>query len=134
MPDTIRVLWVDDSPDLLSAYTRLVRRTPGLEMIGTLDSADDLVSESARLSPDVVVIDLTMPGKEPLSAVTELSGKLPNVRSIVFSGYDDHATVQSAVDAGAWGLVPKLKGGLPGDVLGAIRRVIQGEMCFPAAH
>jgi DNA-binding NarL/FixJ family response regulator len=52
----------------------------------------------------------------------------------VFSGYDDHATVQSAVDAGAWGLVPKLKGGLPGDVLGAIRRVIQGEMCFPAAH
>jgi DNA-binding NarL/FixJ family response regulator len=134
MPDTIRVLWVDDSPDLLGAYSRLVQRTPGLEMIGTLQSADELVSESTRLSPDVVVIDLTMPGKEPLSAVSELSGKMPNIRSIVFSGYDDDATVRSAVDAGAWGLVPKLKGGLPGDVLGTIRRVINGEMCFPTAH
>ncbi len=133
MPDSIRVLWVDDSPDLLGAYTRLVQRTPGLEMIGTLERADDLVAESARLAPDVVVIDLTMPGKEPLSAVSELSGKLPNIRSIVFSGYDDAETVRSAANAGAWGLVPKLKDGLPGDVLGTIRRVIQGEMCFPAS-
>lgn len=134
MPESIRVLWVDDSPDLLSAYSRLVQRTPGLEMIGTLLSADDLVSESTRLAPDVVVIDLTMPGKEPLSAVTELSGAMPNIRSIVFSGYDDRETVKNAVDAGAWGLVPKLKGGLPGDVLGTIRRVINGEMCFPSVQ
>lgn len=132
MPESIRVLWVDDSPDLLSVYSRLVQRAPGLEMIGTLQSADNLVSESTRLAPDVVVIDLTMPGKAPLSAVTELSGVLPNIRSIVFSGYDDQETVKSAVDAGAWGLVPKLKGGVPGDVLGAIRRVTNGEMCFPS--
>lgn len=86
------------------------------------------------LSTNVVVINLTMPGREPLGAVTELSGRMPQVRSIVFSGCDDDATVRGAVGAGARGRVPKLKGGLPGDVLGTIRRVIHGEMCFPASH
>lgn len=131
MTDTIRVLWVDDSSDIIRAYTKLMARTPGLEVVGTLASADDLLAESARLSPDVVVLDLTMPGKDPLSALTELVSAQPTVKTIVFSGYDDDATVREAADAGAWGLVPKLKDGLPGDVVGAIQCVCRGETSFP---
>lgn len=131
MTDTIRVLWVDDSSDIIRAYSKLMARTPGLVVVGTLASADDLVAESARLTPDVVVLDLTMPGKNPLAALSELAMAQPSVKTIVFSGYDDDATVREAVDAGAWGLVPKLKDGLPGDVVGAIQCVCRGETSFP---
>lgn len=131
MTDPVRVLWVDDSPDLLRVYAKLLERTSDLTMCGTLGSADDLVAEAERLAPDVVVLDLTMPGRNPLSALSELSGVQPGVRTIVFSGYDDEATVRGAADAGAWGLVSKVSQGEPGDVVGAIRQVARGERCFP---
>lgn len=131
MTKPVRVLWVDDSPDLLRVYSKLVQRTPDMEMAGTLTSADDLAAESSRLKPDVIVLDLTMPGKNPLRALAELTALDPDARTIVFSGYDDEATVREAMQAGAWGLVSKMVDGSPGDVLGAIRRVSEGESCFP---
>lgn len=134
MTQPVRILWVDDSPDLLRVFTKLLTKTPGFEVVGTLLQADNLVAEAGRLTPDVVMLDLTMPGKCPLEATTELSAAHPEIRTIIFSGYDDEETVRTVIKAGAWGLVPKLKGGEPGDVVAAVRQVLGGERYFPSVY
>lgn len=127
----ISVLVVDDSADMAFMLTTLIDFESDMRSAGTLGSADSLVAVAKRLKPDVIVLDLTMPGHPPLEALRELCGVTPETRVIIFSGYDDRGTVEEAIDAGAWGLVSKHNE--PMEVVAAIRRVAQGETCFPAA-
>jgi DNA-binding NarL/FixJ family response regulator len=127
----IKVLVVDDSAAISELYALVIDRTDGLECVGTLASADDLVAEVARLRPDVVLLDLTMPGKDPLAALAELEAAPHQARVIAFSGYDDDATVESVISAGAWGLVSKQEP--PTSVIEAVRRVMRGEIIVRAA-
>lgn len=128
----IKVLCIDDSADVARLYARLVDSEPGMQCVGVLDCADHLTTEARRLGPDVVVLDLTMPGRDPLEALRELSAAIPDVRVIVFSGHSDRQTIDSAVMAGAWGFVAKHSD--PMDVLACIRRVASGESSFPDGH
>lgn len=127
----IRVLLVDDCKAFAKAYGKMMSREPDINLVGTLDSADKLDDETCRLSPDIVVMDLSMPGRDPLDAIAQLLIARPAVRSIICSGYDDDATAQRVADAGAWGIVPKIRSGELGDMFGIIRRVQGGERCFP---
>lgn len=127
----IRVLLVDDCRAFAKAYGKMMSREPDIDLVGTLNSADGLDDETARLNPDIVVMDLSMPGRDPLDAIAQLAISKPAVRSIICSGHDDDATAQRVANAGAWGIVPKLKGGELGDMFGVIRRVRNGERCFP---
>ena len=125
----IRVLCVDDSVDISELIGRVIRDQPDMELVGALASADNLTEECARVRPQVVLLDLHMPGTPPLEALKELSAAAPAVRVIVFSGLDDGETVDRAVRAGAWGLVPKVAA--TDAVLDAIRRVAAGEVSVP---
>jgi len=116
----IRTLYVDDSPDLVRLYTMLIGRESDLECAGSLPSADQLVEEVVRTKPDVVILDLTMPGRDPLEAVRELAVVAPAVRVIAFSGHDDDDTIDAVFKAGAWDMVSKNED--PYEVLAAIRR------------
>lgn len=69
----IRVLCVDDSDDIARLLERSVSVQPDMTSVGRLHAADDLVTEVARTRPCVVLLDLTMPGKDPLLAVRELA-------------------------------------------------------------
>jgi DNA-binding NarL/FixJ family response regulator len=128
MPDTtalIRLLVVDDSRDLLDVMTLTVRREPDIEVVGTLESADGVLNLLEERGADVVLIDLTMPGKPPLDAVREVCERFPAVRTVVYSGYDDAETIRQAAGAGATGFVSKhhdLRA-----VLDIVRRVAGGE-------
>src|SRR6185503_17105198 len=101
---TIRVLLVDDNADMTAVYSRLIDAEPDMRAVWTLGAADELFMEARRLRPDVVVLDLTMPGRQPIDALKELSAEAPDVRTIVFSGYDDAHTIDEVTAAGAWGL------------------------------
>lgn len=103
---------------------RLVRGQPDLEDVGTLDSADGLVEEVGRSEPDIVVLDLTMPGRPPLDAIRVITERFVRCRVIAFSGYDDADTVAGALGAGARALISKH--GDPSDIISAIRRVAAG--------
>ncbi|MBC7833745.1 MAG: response regulator transcription factor [Phycisphaerales bacterium] len=127
--DPIKVLFIDDTADTAHLYSRIIDAQADMRSVGTLSSADDLIVEAKRLRPDITVIDLVMPGRNPLDALRELSDVLPESRAIVFSGHDDPRTVDAALSAGAWGLVSK--GDDVSAVLRAIRRVARGEVCFP---
>jgi DNA-binding NarL/FixJ family response regulator len=127
--DVVKVLCVDDNADLGRLYRIVIDGQPGMRCVGCLDAADGLIEEVERSRPDVLLIDLTMPGKDPLAAIRELSVSHPETRAIVFSGLDDPATVDRAVEAGAWGYVSKSSE--INDVLAAIRRVSGGEVSLP---
>jgi DNA-binding NarL/FixJ family response regulator len=127
--DKITVLCVDDSPDLTALYAALINQEEDLTCIGTLPSADNLLDTVAELEPDLVLLDVSMPGRDPLEALRIVAREYPETRVILLSGYDDPQLISDAIDAGAWGLISK-----HGDfdaVLAALRTVSSGEALFP---
>ncbi len=122
----IKVLCVDDSRRLTDAWTRLFGMQADLEVVGALPSADSLMEAVAARQPDVVLMDLTMGGRDPLDAVAELARIRPDVRVIICSGHSDPALTTRALDAGAWGCISKAQD--PGRIMDAIRSVARGDM------
>jgi len=120
-----KVLCVDDSADIARLCQRIVDAEADMECVGTLDCADALIEKVLQVRADVVLLDLTMPGKDPLMAIRELAVAAPWCRVLGFSGYDDPARLESLLEAGAWGLVSK--DSEPKRVATAIRRVAAGE-------
>ncbi len=127
----IRVLLIDDELRLCRAWEKLFRARSDMEVVGTLTRADELAAAVATSSPDVVVIDLTMPGLDPITAIRELASLHPSVKAIVYSGHSDPRALREAYDAGAWGYIDKLAS--TAHMFDAIRRVAAGEIVFPAA-
>lgn len=123
--DRITVLFVDDNPDVTAMFSLAASREKDLHCVGTLCEADGLVDAVRRLQPQVVILDLTMPGHDPYEALRDLHQEVPDARVIVFSGYDDDQTVDRAIEAGAWGFVSKHHD--PKSVFNAIRQVAAGE-------
>jgi two-component system, NarL family, invasion response regulator UvrY len=104
-----RVLCVDDRPDVTAAVQMLIQSTGSLECVGCLNTADNLVQRVKAIDPppDVVILDATMPGTDPIAAARDLADDCPSVRTIVYSGYDDPNLTRRAKEAGAWGCVSK---------------------------
>jgi two-component system response regulator DesR len=125
----IKVLCVDDSPELTSAWTRFFALHPDIEIVGVLDRADSLPAAVQDKTPDVVLLDLTMDGRDPLDVLEELSRINPDVRVLICSGRNEADLIARAMDAGAWGFVDKSEE--PQQVLEAIRRTARGETPMP---
>jgi len=121
MSNLIRVLFVDDNEDLRNMMCRLIDSAPGMKSAGSIESADALEAEVEKRNPDVVLIDLTMPGRSPLLAIHALSKLGIRVKVVAYSGHDDPETISSALDAGASELVSKSLD--PQSVVAAIRRI-----------
>jgi len=122
----IRVLCVDDNVDLATMFSVMLDAEDGFESAGVLTSADELVAEVEAKHPDVVLMDLAMPGRDPFEAMQEAARRYPETRAIVLSGYDDTERMERAIDHGAWGFVSKC--GDIEQILAAIRSVAKGEM------
>lgn len=125
----IRVLVIDDSPDITEMLSYLIGVEPDLECVGCLHSANDLLENVQSLRPDVLILDASMPGKAPLTALEECATAFPSLLAIVYSGYDDPSLVERVIDAGAWGFVSKRED--PDSVVRAIRTVAAGKVAFP---
>lgn len=127
-PTCISVLCVDDTVKLTDAYRTLLDRQTDMKCVGCLDSADTLLHAARTLRPDVILLDLTMPGLPPLTAIASLAADHIPARVLAFSGYDDADTRDAVFTAGGWGLVSKLAE--PAEVLEAIRVVARGGTRF----
>jgi DNA-binding NarL/FixJ family response regulator len=123
-----RVLCVDDHAFLVDGLTARFSVEPDIEMIGRLPTADTLVLEAKRLKPDVVLLDIEMPGADPFEAVEDLKAQLPDARVIMLSAYVRDHYVSAAVKAGVWGYFSKSDD--PDEIVAGIRRVDRGEMAF----
>jgi two-component system response regulator DegU len=128
---TIKVLCVDDNLAVAGMFALSIQQEPDMEHVGTLHSADGLGHAIAEKSPSVVLLDVSMPGREPLEVLAEVAALYPETRIIVCTGYEDPALVQQAIEAGAWGYISK--DSTTTEILRAIREVSAGRFVMPPA-
>ena len=121
----MRILLVDDHAVLRSGLRLLLEREEGLEPVGEAASAEEALRSLPRLSPDVVVIDIEMPGIGGLEGVPLILERAPDAYVLVLSMHDQARDVRQAFDAGAHGYLPKAAA--DEDLVRAIRAVAAGE-------
>jgi DNA-binding NarL/FixJ family response regulator len=125
MSAPIRVLCIDDNQLLANAVERRLSMESGFQWVGWLSEAAQLVDQIGQLKPDVILLDLDMPGSDPFELLKTISPKHPETRIIIFSGYVRRDYVDRAIECGAWGYVSKNSG--VDELLSAIRQVAAGE-------
>ena len=125
MSDIVRILLVDDHAVLRSGLRLLLEREPDLEPIGEAATAEEAIRALPRLSPDVVVMDVEMPGIGGLEGIALIRERAPAARVLVLSMHDQARDVRQAFDAGAHGYLPKAAA--DEDLVRAIRAVATGE-------
>lgn len=125
---TIEVLLADDSEAFREGFALLVRSLPGVELVGQASTGEEAVLAAARLQPQVVVMDLHMPGTNGVEATRRVLGTSPHIRVLVLSMLDDTATVLAAMRAGASGYL--VKGAARDEIRRAIEAVAAGEAIF----
>jgi DNA-binding NarL/FixJ family response regulator len=105
--DRIRILQVDDNRDATVLMKHLLKREPDLEIVGTRHDAEGLEEEIRRTSPDVLLVDLMMPGRDPIEAIREVHATFPALRILVLSGMQDPRLLEQTRAAGATGQILK---------------------------
>jgi two-component system response regulator DegU len=122
----IKVLCVDDSPDIVELLQVAINREAGMRSVGTLTDTDELASRLVEMNPDVVLLDLTMPGRNVIELIREARDSCPDVRFIIFSGRSDQDLIDQAMGAGAWGYICKDRE--LSELVRAIREVAAGKI------
>jgi DNA-binding NarL/FixJ family response regulator len=127
-PDPVCVLIADDHPLFRDGLRALLASAPGVELVGEATTGEEAVSLAADLQPDVVVMDVQMPGMGGIEATRRIMRDGPHIRILVVTMFEDDGTVFQAMRAGARGYV--LKGANYAEMLRAIRAVGTGEAIF----
>ena len=122
----IRVLIVDDHAILRQALRQLLEQEQEIEIVGDAANGRDAVACAEKLQPDVVLMDLAMPGINGLEATNEIKRRWPHVQVIALTVHDNEEYFFEMITAGAAGYV--LKGADPSELLEAIRTAHQGEV------
>jgi DNA-binding NarL/FixJ family response regulator len=120
-----KCLVVDDHQVVQQGLALLFGDLDDLELIGTATSGEDAIEAVARLQPEVVLMDVRLPGIDGVSAVKRIQQAAPNVQFVMFSAYGDKRLLSDALAAGARGYV--MKGSPPEDLVRAIRTVASGK-------
>ena len=120
----VSVLIVDDHAVVREGLKLVLEKHDDLEAVGEAGSVDEAVEQAAALKPDLVLLDLAMPGKPGLQAMPGLLRADPEVKVLILSMEDDPRYVREAFAAGARGYL--LKEAVANEVVGAIREVASG--------
>lgn len=131
MPDQgrIRVLAADDHPLVRAGLAAVVAAEPDMEFVGEAASGREAVELYRAHRPDVMLMDLRMPGMDGLSATRAILAEFPAARIVVLTTYDGDADIHRALEAGARGYL--LKDMLRTEVLHTIRAVHRGSRVIP---
>jgi len=121
---TTRVVIVDDQALMRGAF-RTILESSGLDVVGEAASGDEAVGVVRRLRPDVVLMDVRMPGGDGLSATRSLADAAPSARVLVLTTFDLDDYIYGALRAGAAGFL--LKNASPEDLVAAVRTVASGD-------
>jgi DNA-binding NarL/FixJ family response regulator len=119
----IRVMLADDYPGMHPALARVL--TPSCEIVGSVTEASRILDEASRLQPDVIVLDIRMPGSNGLETCQRLKAVLPASRIVLYSAIDDAAITRRALEAGAVDFVSKHR--ITSDLLAAIQRSVNAD-------
>ena len=121
-----RILLVDDHPFMRAGLAGLIDRQPDLMVCGEAGNPSEAFHELPRSKPDLVLTDLTMPGRSGLEFIKDLLAAEPKLTVLVISMHDEVVQAERALRAGARGYIMKEAGGE--NLLTAIRQVLRGEV------
>jgi DNA-binding NarL/FixJ family response regulator len=124
----IRILVADDHPVVRGGLVALLRTIPDLAVVGEVADGNAAVREVHLLNPDVVLMDVRMPGLDGVEATRRIRSGVPGTRVLILTMYDDDATVFTAMQAGAQGYL--LKEADQAEIVRAIRAVVAGDAIF----
>jgi DNA-binding NarL/FixJ family response regulator len=120
----IRILVVDDHAILREGICSLLERQEDMQVVGEAANGEEALARVAELKPDLVLMDLAMPGMDGLEATRRLHAMTPDTHVLVLTQHDNREFVTPALEAGAAGYVLKRSGGR--EVVNAIRQVMRG--------
>jgi DNA-binding NarL/FixJ family response regulator len=125
---TLRVVLADDHPVVRGGLRALLDTLDGFEVVGEAADGEEAVREVQLTRPDVVLMDVRMPGVDGVEATRRIRDAMPGTAVLMLTMYDDDATVFTAMQAGARGYL--LKGAEQGEIVAAIRAVATGQAIF----
>jgi EAL domain-containing protein (putative c-di-GMP-specific phosphodiesterase class I)/ActR/RegA family two-component response regulator len=121
----LRVLIAEDDPAVRDALSELIDAEPSLELVGAAVDATEAIALAAAEQPDVVLVDVRMPGGGGVTAANGISRRSPKSKVIALSGQSDRATVLQMLEAGVVGYL--LKGSSIDEIIDAIKRAPEGH-------
>jgi len=128
MDEAVRVLVADDHAGFRSGLEALLATQADLEIVGEAETGEEAVARALALQPDVVLMDLNMPGLDGIAATRRIVDTSPHIAVLVLTMADNDAAVFDALRAGARGYL--LKGADRTELTRAIRAVASGEAIF----
>ena len=120
----IRIVIFDDNKDIRNSISLLLGTEPTFEVVGSLRDAERCVEEVSALRPDVILMDLEMPGLNGIEAIRLLKKAVPQVQILVQTVFEDDCRIYDSIVAGASGYI--LKGQLNNGLIGAIKDLRSG--------
>lgn len=125
-----RIVLVDDQAMMRAAF-RMILTQAGMVIVGEAGDGDTAVRLARDAQPDVVLMDVRMPGRDGLSATAEITRRQPTVAVLVLTTFDDDDVLYGALRSGAAGFL--LKNSTPEDLVAAVRRVAVGDAVLDPA-
>jgi len=122
----IRVVLVDDHLILREGIRALLEKVSDIEMVGEADNGTEAVAKVAQLMPDVVLMDITMPGLNGLKATRQIKQEHPQVKVLILTMHETDQYLSEMLEAGASGYVVKTT--TSSELISAIRTVYQGDV------
>jgi DNA-binding NarL/FixJ family response regulator len=127
--DRLSILVVDDHPLVRDAIKGHLEKQPDFKVVGEAADGEEAVKIAEELKPDVIIMDICMPGIDGLEATKRIKASNPNIYILVLSMYDNSEQVLRILDAGASGYLTK---SIFGDEISkAVRSIISGESILP---
>ena len=121
-----KILIVDDHPMMREGLAQLISSAPALSVCGEAGDAGEAFEKAAHLKPDLMLADITLPGKNGLELIKDLQSAFPQIPVLVISMHDETLYAERVLRAGGRGYVMKQEGGKK--ILEAIRQVLEGKI------
>jgi DNA-binding NarL/FixJ family response regulator len=122
-----KVFVVEDHLTMRAMLATLVGRTSGLEMCGEAESAEKALQEIPAASPDIILIDVSLPRMNGIELARHIRAERPDLPILFISGHDESVYAEQAYQVGAQGYTTK---GDPSVIMTALQDVLQGKLCF----
>jgi NarL family two-component system response regulator LiaR len=128
--DQMKILIVDDHPMMREALQTALAEEPDMQVVGEASNGIDAIRLAAELTPDVIIMDLLMPGMGGLDAIAAIYSANPQAKLLVSTSLEEEEKILAAIQAGALGYFPKTASRTY--LLEAIRKVADGVPYLPA--
>ena len=131
MTQKLRILLADDHETVREGLRMILNAQPDMQVVATAGDGREAITQAERVTPDVVIMDISMPGLNGLAATMQLTERVPDAKVLTLTRHADSSYLQQLLRAGAAGYV--LKQSRPAELLHAIRAVATGGKYLDAA-